>query len=328
MNALLIDFNPGDKWNFAELLEAKTKEEWAVLKNVSNLNQGSKWQTLVRYMKYFYFPFKVFLTRNSYEKILAWQQFYGIIYAFFTRIFRIKNGPSIYIMTFIYKEKKGFIGHVYKRFIRYSLESPFLKRIFVFSSSEPQYYSEKLNIDVKKFSYIKLGVEDECENVTLEHESYFLSVGRSNRDYEFLIHNWEKSWGKLIIITDSEIHAELDSNTVRVVKNCYGNDYYEYLKKCYAVVLPMKDTNISSGELVTIQAGMFGKPIVSTYNKSLINYIENGVNGFLIKKEDFGKCINFIKDKVIYEEMCLKARRFYSHNYSLNNMAEEIAKFL
>ena len=328
MNALLIDFNPGDKWNFVELLEAKTKEEWAVLKNVSNLNQGSKWQTLVRYMKYFYFPFKVFLTRNSYEKILAWQQFYGIIYAFFTRIFRIKNGPSIYIMTFIYKEKKGVIGRVYKKFIQYSLESTFLERIFVFSSSEPHYYSEKLNIDVARFSYIKLGVEDECEEVSLEHESYFLSVGRSNRDYEFLIRNWEKSWGKLVIITDSEIHAEIDKNTVMVVRNCYGNDYYEYLKKCYAVVLPMKDTNISSGELVTIQAGMFGKPIVSTYNKSLINYIENGVNGFLVKKEDFGNYINFLEDKDIYKEMCLKARKFYSHNYSLSSMAEEIAEFL
>lgn len=326
-NALLIDFDPGKNWNFAELLEKKTNDKWIVIKSISNLNQGSKLQALIRYIKYFLFPLKVLIKRNRFRKILAWQQFYGLIYAFYTRLFNIKKSPDIYIMTFIYKKKNGVMGKIYKRFIQFSLGSPFIKRVFVFSSKEPVYYSNKLSLDIELFSSIKLGVEDETNNIEKENDGYFLSVGRSNRDYEFLINNWKDHFGKLVIITDESIQTDKLGDNIELVRNCYGEDYYNYLLRCYAVVLPMKDVNISSGELVTIQAGMFGKPVISTYNKSLEDYIKFGVNGFLVCREDLEKYIDYIKNGNHYSEICLKARAFYETNFSLDSMAEAIASF-
>lgn len=327
-NVILIDFEPNSMWNFDEILSEQTNEEWKVIKKVSNLNQGNNLQCIVRYLKYFLFPFVVLLKKKKYLKLVAWQQFYGIVFAFYTQLFSVKKSPNIYIMTFIYKEKKGVFGKIYKNFIKYSLESEFVKKIFVFSSSEIDYYSEKLLLDPVKFSYIRLGVEDCCvERKNNCREKFYLSVGRSNRDYEFLINHWNSAWGKLKIITDLDIINTCCNAVIEVIHNCYNDEYYKYLSECYAVLVPLMDENISSGELVVIQAGMFSKPVIATFNKTLQNYIIDGINGYLVSKSMFVECINVL-EKSDYKKICFDARKNYEENHSLKSMAMDISKYL
>lgn len=330
-NAILIDFEPNSLWDFDKVISNETNEKWEVLKEVSNLNQGSLFQNIIRYLKYFSFPFCILLKKKQYSKLIAWQQFYGIIYSFYTQLFKISKGPDLYIMTFIYKEKNGVIGILYKKFINYSLKSKFIKQIFVFSNSEKAYYSQKLEIDLKKFSYIRLGVEDyniEKQETNRCEEKYYLSVGRSNRDYDFLIEHWSSKWGNLKIITDMDIKASFDKTKIEIIQDCYNADYYEYLSNCYAVIIPLADENISSGELVTIQAGMFEKPVISTYNKTLQNYIINGETGFLINKTEIEKYMNLLKNEELYRKMCCNARKNYELKHSLKSMANEITNYL
>lgn len=327
-NVILIDFEPSSHWNFKELLEKSTGESWEVKKEVSNIIQGGRIQTLKRYLKYFSFPFSVFSERKRYKKVLAWQQFFGILFAFYYRLFHVSEGPKLYVMTFIYKEKNGFIGKIYRWFIRYSLGAKCLKKIFVFSPSECEYYSKILNVDRSLFISIDLGVEDYCKDYSYElnSEKYYLSVGRSNRDYRYLIDNWNGSYGRLKIITDLLI--DTDKETISIIKNCYDQDYYDILKGCYALIVPLEDINISSGELVTIQANMFGKPVIASYNNTLRNYIEDGVNGYMCDKEQFEKYMDILENEDAYKKMCLKSREFYMNHYSLENMAYEIAEYI
>ena len=62
-------------------------------------------QKFIRYAKYFLVPMKIAKDHKNYNKVLAWQQFYGLILAFYFRMFRVKNAPEIVVLTFIYSKR-------------------------------------------------------------------------------------------------------------------------------------------------------------------------------------------------------------------------------
>ena len=105
-NVILVDNDVQNDWKFKEALEKSTNEMWEIYKVISNKNHGNKLQLFIRYIKYFMAPMIIFLKRKSYKRVLAWQQFYGLILAFYFRMFKVKKTPDITIMTFIYKPKK------------------------------------------------------------------------------------------------------------------------------------------------------------------------------------------------------------------------------
>lgn len=136
-NVILIDWIQLKKWNFEDLINEYTDEKWTRLGVSANGSQsGVVKKFICVYFKYFTFPFKVFLNRKKYEKVLAWQQFFGLILAFYCKLFKVKEFPKVYIMTFIYKPKNGVVGKIYFKFIRYILSSKCIEKIICFSKSE------------------------------------------------------------------------------------------------------------------------------------------------------------------------------------------------
>lgn len=108
-NVILIDFPKIENWKFKESLNKKTNMKWEERESISNKKRKTILYNMVRYLKYFFFPFKIFLQRKDYKNIIAWQQFYGLLYAFYCRIFHSKKYNNLIVMTFIYKEKKGIV---------------------------------------------------------------------------------------------------------------------------------------------------------------------------------------------------------------------------
>lgn len=107
-NVILADHNVSDNWEYKVAIENETHEKWKLKVCLTNRLHGNRAKEMLRYLKYFIFSFKIFLSRNRYQKIIAWQQFYGLLIAFYCRLFKVKKYPDIYIMTFIYKPKKKF----------------------------------------------------------------------------------------------------------------------------------------------------------------------------------------------------------------------------
>ena len=56
------------------------------------------------------------------------------------------------------------------------------------------------------------------------------------------------------------------------------------MAECFCVVVPLKDTETSSGQLVILQAMMLGKPVIVTENKTARFYLEDNQTGFIIDK--------------------------------------------
>ena len=50
-------------------------------------------------------------------------------------------------MTFIYRERQGIIGAIYKKFISYAIQSPYVDKVIVTSYSEIDKYSKVFNLN-------------------------------------------------------------------------------------------------------------------------------------------------------------------------------------
>lgn len=105
-NIIITDNSVSDMNEFREGIEETSGIEFKTYAMNANKGRKNKISNFIRYFKYFYFPFIIFLNRKKVERIIAWQQFYGLIYAFYCRVFNVAKKNYLYINVFIYREKK------------------------------------------------------------------------------------------------------------------------------------------------------------------------------------------------------------------------------
>ncbi len=325
-NVILVDRDVDESWDFKKTLEKGTGENWSIIKCVTNKYHGNKIKVVWRYILYFLFSFKIFLKREKYNKIIAWQQFYGLLVVFFCRLFRVKNAPEIYIMTFIYKTKNKF----YYKFINYIVSSKYITKIIVLSDEEKKYYSSIFDVGQDVFFCTRIGVHDLTKKIKADSicKKYYLSVGRSNRDYKFLRDTWKEDYGELIIICDS--YKEEKKRGITCLDACYGDDYFNYVANCYAQIISLDDENISSGSLSFLYAMMLSKPSIVTENVTVYDYIKSGYSGLVIKKseEELEKAIKWLEDNENYTQMCKNARREYEEKFSEASLGYSIGAMI
>jgi glycosyltransferase involved in cell wall biosynthesis len=336
-NIILADSDIPSNWKFVNELENTTKLDWRTVKFVNNELRQNYFSGLVKYLKYFYFPLIIFIRRKKYGRILAWQQFYGLMFAFYCRLFHTKKVNELYIMTFIYKSKKGLCGRLYKRFMRYVVSSAYIDAIICFSKSECAYYSELLMIKREKFHYIPLGIEDVLcqysdDNSSIQYsaEPYLLLAGRSNRDYQFVVDALKGTGWRAIILCDVYTYNGENSN-IQCYKGVCGEDYKKLLRHAWCSVIPLKDEHISSGQLVILQSMMFGIPVIITESDTIETYIQNNENGLVIakKRERLLDALERLKmDQGLYKRLSHNARRSYQERFDEKNMGINVGKII
>lgn len=330
-SAIFLDFKPPESWRFIKDLEKKTGRKYDCVFMDSHNQQGKK--RALRYLSYVFMPLK-YVEENQYDLIIAWQQFYGLFFAFWSRLLKRKKTTKLIIMTFIYKKKAGFKGIIYDALMRYILGGGYIDKFICFSEEECKKYSSYFHIDRRKFSSCKLEVEDACfmDSGNIEgEEEFYLTAGRSNRDYKYICEAFRKMpLRKLIIICDSEQIENLPEN-IEWKNNVHGTEYMNYLSRCRAVIVPLNIScgDISAGQLVIIQGMMFSKIVIATKTTTTEEYINDQRNGLLINNnyEELSKTLDAIEYGK-YNYIKNAARRYYKANYSGSNMAESIANAL
>ena len=121
-NIVLFDSTYDETIDFIDGLNNSTGRKWRAI--VCTSNQGRQGAAnVMRYIKYFLFPLLIFLKRSRYDSIIGWQEFYGLLFAFYSRLFRVEKRNQLIIKNFIYKPKKGLIGKVYYRFMKFIVDS-------------------------------------------------------------------------------------------------------------------------------------------------------------------------------------------------------------
>lgn len=330
-SVILVDYclNGKQENPFIEELEKTVGGEWVVKAKSTNRLLGGRLLNMVRFFWYFLFPLQIVSQRHEYDRIIGWQQFYALNYAFFCRLFSLSKVNNVTVMTFIYRKKKGLIGKLYHKYMSYIVTSKYIDRFICFAKEECDYYSDVFHVAKGKFIYVPLGCKMAKADITTDDGTVF-SAGRSNRDYDFLVGLMKDSQTKIIIASDSYRRKDVPSN-IEILNDCYGQDMINLMAKSHCVVVPLKDLKVSSGQLVVLQAMSLGKPVICTMSDGIKDYVIDGETGFLVnntRTEWFDALEKMYKDKRYYDSMSRAAFELYQKEFTEKAMYRRIAKVI
>lgn len=321
-NVVLFDSTYRETVEFVEGLKKSTGREWRAI--VCTSNQGRQGiANFMRYVKYFMFPLVIFLKRNQYETIIGWQEFYGLLFAFYSRLFRVKKRNQLIIKNFIYKPKKGLIGKIYYWFMKYIVDGGYVDTYICASRTMVDYCCEMFNVTKEKFVYIPFGISDCMNAVDTTRKpagNYVLSLGRSNRDWDFLIESFRDIPYQLKIVCDELKRDDVPQN-VEILNDVWGKAAREYIYHSRCMVIPIADGRIASGDTVLLQAMSLSKPIIITRPSCLADdYVTDGYNGIVIDKDakQLSDAVRMIfEDEQLCQTLARNGRADYLENHTL-----------
>lgn len=330
-NLILVDFKYDKDWDFKLNLEKKTGLDFECILVDSNMWQG-KITKIIRYCSYFLLPLYIIFFYRKVKNVVAWQQFYGLLYAFWCRLLHLNKPEKLIVTTFIYKEKSGFLGKLYKKFITYIVESNNVDYFICYSKSECEYYSSIFENSSDRFIECRLTELDVSNKYSqyIDDGEFYVSAGRSNRDYDFLCDAFSNMYTRKLFIISDTYHNDKISKNIQILNSIHGDSYFELLAKSKAVIIPLKANNtISSGQLVMIHSLMLGKICVVTDTKQSREYIEHNFDGILIDNNRFqlDSVLSQI-EQCKYEYITKNAREAYVAKYKSENLSAIISTFI
>ena len=330
MNVVLSDME-STPLEFMESLKRTTGMKWTAIDWQSNQMRTGKASEARRYLKYIFKPLSV-VFRKDVENIVAWQQFYGISFAFWSRLLQRPKTARLTVMTFIYKPKDGWIGNLYKRFIRYAVTSRYIDTITCSSSDECNRYAEIFGVPREKFTFVPWCIEDHSTQYHRDpsrETEYILGSGRSNRDWPLLIESVRDTEYRVKIIDDTFKSAEIPEN-VQVFNNVSGGHALQYLANSWAFVIPIDTPDVSAGQTVLLTAWSFGIPVVCTRGKGLSDdYIEDGVDALLVDKDpvQLRAALDRLRDDPkLYECLAQNGRKKFEENYTEKALGRNVGQ--
>lgn len=330
INVILADREARACETFKRGLEEGSGERWEVWACVSNKGR-SRGYNVVRYFKYLFFPWLAYLRRRKYGTIFAWQVFYAVGFCFYARLLGGKVANRVVGMDLIYRPKRGWVGWLYLNWLKYSINSGVGEEYLVSSEAYRDVLAADTGIARARLTYMPFGKEDftempeagaeRKENRDWAAGSYVLALGRSNRDYDWLVSALDGTGRKLHIICDEYRPVRIPEN-VRISNSLSGLQVLPYLRDAAAMVLPLADGRIDSGETVLLMGFMFAKPVVVTGPSCLAaDYLHDGKNGLIVEKDSGGVALKAALARLESEEglairLGTAAREEYDAMYS------------
>lgn len=327
-NIVSIDAVSNNQNDFTRALSQFCGLSWEIYSIVSNYKQKDRTTELKRYLKYVQAGWHLFIERKTISNLIAWQQFHGIFFAFFSHFFGVKKRTNLIIMTLIYKQKAGVAGALYEKFMKYALTDKYVDHIICFSENEMTTYSKLFDIPQSKFTYVKVATTPiNGINYDYQEPKFIFSAGYSHRDFNFLINAIKGTDYKLVIADDRVEDPNLPN--VLIKRGCYGDNMLKELGKAYVFINPLQDKTISAGHLMTISAMQLHKPTISTMSEGMKPYLVDGVTGFFVEKskdELLEKLDLLYKDKQLYKRMCDEAFKYGKNQFSWSRLAKDVCE--
>ncbi len=335
-NVLLADCRPEELTTFVKAIHEEGIQ-LDCLSVISNGGRTGRFSNLNRYFKYFSTPWSAFIHRNEYNYIIGWQQFYALIFCFWCQLFHVKKKNRVIAVNYTYKKKAGFVGNIYEWFMKKCVCNDYIDYLHVPSNNYAESFSKDFGIPKEKFIVAPFGIDDKAEKygktaVPKEAPSagYALAIGRSNRDYDYLIKVFEKIDFDLVIISDEYKRTNLPKN-VKLINDVSGERQYPWIANCEIMIIPIADTNICSGDTVLLTAMSLGRTIFVTSPSTLSEmYVVDGLDSIYINKsvdetrERIVSYLNNTNNSSIGEN----ARNTFVNKYSRYIMGKNISRYI
>ncbi len=336
-NVILADCYAEELSNLIDGINTFESLHFKCISKISNGPRTGIKSELKRYYIYFSAAWNAFRDRKNYNIIIGWQQFYTLILCFYCNLFDVKKENTIIALNFTYKEKQGFLGKIYKRFMKFCISSKYLDYIHVPSNEYADYISQLFDFPREHIIVTTFGINDiynewkDCPAPKgLTKNEYAMSIGRSNRDFELLIDSWKDVDIPLIIISDTFKTTKTLPKNVTLLNNISGYKQYPYISNAKIAIIPIMDGKICSGDTVLLTALSFARTVIVTAPSTLSEmYIQDKVNGYLVRKneKEIAKLVNEIYNGEL-PELGEAARKSFLQSFSIYSMGKNIAEFI
>lgn len=329
-NVILADCNAEEVQSLADGMHGFGIESY-----IANWKRTGKVSELRRYGTYFMTGLKVFFHRRKYSVIVGWQQFYALIFCFFCELFHVKKQTTVVALNFTYKEKSGVASKLYRWFMRKCVSDRYMDYLHVLSDQYADIISQEFRYPRDRILVTPFGVNDcydEYAKLTppsgVQKDGYALAIGRSNRDYDFLIRAWKGIDYPLVIIADT-YKGTTDAQNITILTHVAGEESYPWITHCGLMVIPIDDGEICSGDTVLLTAMALKRKIIVTTPSTLAEmYLEDGKNALLSDKDEVQ--FRTVVSSALYEERYAalgeQARNSFLDKFSRYSMGCEVAK--
>ncbi len=143
-------------------------------------------------------------------------------------------------------------------------------------------------------------------------EDFILAAGRVFRDYATAIEAVRGTPFKLVIVGAAGVARDHASAAqVEVLEEIPLDRFDDLTRRCAAVVVPLQDLKISTGQTVLIQAMAMGKLVIATRTAGTVDYVEHMVNGLLVAPGDVVEmraAMLAARDRKLQDELGQRAR--------------------
>ena len=294
-------------------------------------------RTVKRHISYLRIAIKAFIFRGNYSYIVFWQQFIGFYYGLIARFCVNKRFvPVSLVLPLIYKPRAGLFGCVHRSLFGYFLDSNAVDWFVCHSAQERAFYIEEFGeMHKNKICFIKYGTKMSENGMNEEltgRSRYFFSGGTSNRDYRTLITAFESLDEQLkIACQPRDVKGLKISSNIEVFHKVFRDDFLDYMRKAYAVIIALDDPQISSGQLVLLDAMRMGKAIIATRGYGMEDYVDSD-HAILVKPHsegDLREAVSFLANNgEESSRLSSNARKRYEDNFTIEKFGRRIANVL
>lgn len=247
----------------------------------------------------------------------------------------IKNrnqNVNIILCGFLFEPKSNKIYYwLRKMFTEQCLKG--IRYAVVYAEQELAYYNN-IFVNFGKFVYVQYGIDYLVENRYLGKlpDKYIYSGGGSNRDYYTLVNAYnllrlKSKVPELCIATTTRCLAGIDTRNIHVLNDVVLETFGDIMKNAEFLILSLKDTEISAGHQVLLEAMKNNVIILVNRIKAIENYVGDN-NVVFYKSGD----INDLQDKINYvlnnyEMLKRKTNKnitYYENNYTFSHLLERV----
>ena len=205
---------------------------------------------------------------------------------------------------------RGVICHSTLETIRY-------RRIFVLESLRLAVVPFALNVEIPP-------------TIKIHEGGYVLSAGRAERDYGLLSEAWSGLPLRLKIVCDTEapLRSVKTSQNIELLRRCFGSDFKRQIAGADFVVVPIKDRQLSAGQMVLLQAMALGKPVIITRTPTTEEYGEHLKTLYFVDHGSVESLRNAIltlaNDPKLRATIGTAARAHYERNHTVSAYANGV----
>ena len=209
---------------------------------------------------------KAFITHTDFEVL-------GLALA---QVIRRKRVP-IFLVGFIYTQRKSrLLTWLRQRYFKTVLHLS--QGIICHSTLETERYARLFDLPSTRFGVVPFALNVERpDTLEIKEGGYALSAGRAERDYGLLSRAWSGMDKDLHIVCDTEapLQSVVRSSRIKLLRQCFGAEFLREIAQADFVVVPLKDPELSAGQMVLLQSMAVGKPVIISRTPTTEEYGEH-----------------------------------------------------